>query len=66
MNDSSVHPRAVVHLGDKTSIASLAALLDLSRLHFIRAFKKPLACRHTGSWSTGGSSAHEKCCKIRK
>lgn len=40
MNDSSVHPRAVVHLGDKTSIASLAALLDLSRFHFIRAFKK--------------------------
>ena len=28
------------HLSDKTSIADLAALLDLSRFHFIRAFKK--------------------------
>jgi AraC family transcriptional regulator len=29
-----------VHLADKTSVAELAALLDLSRFHFIRAFKK--------------------------
>ena len=28
------------HLADKTSVAELAALLDLSRFHFIRAFKK--------------------------
>jgi AraC family transcriptional regulator len=28
------------HIGDKTTIADLAALLDLSRFHFIRAFKK--------------------------
>jgi AraC family transcriptional regulator len=28
------------HLGDKITIADLAGLLDLSRFHFIRAFKK--------------------------
>jgi AraC family transcriptional regulator len=28
------------HLSDKTTIAELSALLDLSRFHFIRAFKK--------------------------
>ncbi len=28
------------HLSDKMSVAELAALLDLSRFHFIRAFKK--------------------------
>ena len=28
------------HIGDKTTIADLASLLDLSRFHFIRAFKK--------------------------
>ena len=28
------------HLSDKTTIADLSALLDLSRFHFIRAFKK--------------------------